>query len=85
MAHSLSLMQNAFPHNALPLQQLQSFVWLSGRHASCWSLQIACVIPPVQVIDFVRGRLKAGESPKAICAQACDHCLAEDTEGCGKG
>eukprot|EP00891_Asterochloris_glomerata_P008906 jgi/Astpho2/8906/Aster-08257 len=37
------------------------------------------------VIDFVRERLKAGESPKAICAQACDHCLAEDTEGCGKG
>ena len=71
--------------NALPLQELQCFVWLSGNPPHAGQPRTACIVPLLQVIDFVRERLKAGESPKAICAQACDHCLAEDTEGCGKG
>ena len=70
------LMQGASPRNALPLQHFCVSVW-----HTCLML----VTPELQVVDFVRKRLKAGESPKAICAQACDHCLAEDTEGCGKG
>ena len=38
-----------------------------------------------QAVDFVRERLQQGESPRAVCAALCDHCLAPNTEGCGKG
>ena len=30
-------------------------------------------------------RLLAGKAPKQICEEICDHCLAPDTAGCGKG
>lgn len=30
-------------------------------------------------------RLLQGKSPKQICEEVCDHCLAPDTSGCGKG
>lgn len=36
-------------------------------------------------VAFVRERLIKGFSPKQICEEACDYCLAEDTGGCGKG
>jgi len=36
-------------------------------------------------VDFVRERLTAGKSPKEICEEMCDRCLAPDTGGCGKG
>jgi protein phosphatase 1G len=36
-------------------------------------------------VDFVRERLLAGKTPKQICEEACDRCLAPDTNGCGKG
>lgn len=38
-----------------------------------------------QAVDFVREHLQQGEPPRAVCAALCDHCLAPNTEGCGKG
>ena len=38
-----------------------------------------------QAVDFVRERLAQGVSPKEVCEQLCDHCLAPNTDGCGKG
>jgi len=43
------------------------------------------VLSNQEAVDFVRERLQAGKTPKQICEDACDHCLAEDTGGCGKG
>ena len=40
---------------------------------------------PDQAVDFVRKRLARGMAPRAICEALCDHCLAPDTKGCGKG
>ena len=36
-------------------------------------------------VNFVRARLAAGDSPSAAASALCDHCLATDTAGCGKG
>ena len=36
-------------------------------------------------MDFVRARLLEGKPPRQICEEVCDHCLAPDTGGCGKG
>ncbi len=33
----------------------------------------------------MRERLTAGKAPRDICEEMCDHCLAPDTGGCGKG
>lgn len=38
-----------------------------------------------QAVDFVRERLQRGESPREICGNLCDRCLAPDTNGTGKG
>lgn len=38
-----------------------------------------------EAIDFVRERLLVGKAPKQVCEELCDHCLAPDTGGCGKG
>eukprot|EP00887_Chlorella_sp_A99_P005127 scaffold25.g5127.t1 len=43
------------------------------------------VLTNQEAVDFVVERLAAGKSPKAICEEICDHCLAPDTGGCGKG
>jgi len=43
------------------------------------------VLTNQEAVDFVRERLLAGKTPKQICEEACDHCLAPDTNGCGKG
>ena len=43
------------------------------------------VLTNQEAVDFVRKRLRQGKSPKQICEEACDHCLAPDTKGCGKG
>ncbi|KAL4514291.1 hypothetical protein Ndes2526A_g04006 [Nannochloris sp. 'desiccata'] len=43
------------------------------------------VLTNQEAVDFVRERLLAGKTPKQICEEACDHCLAPDTSGCGKG
>ena len=43
------------------------------------------VLTNQEAVEFVRARLLQGMSPKEICEAACDHCLAEDTAGCGKG
>jgi hypothetical protein len=64
---------------------------------SCHEVHVSCTKPAfvitavpsclalLQAVDFVRKRLKAGEALKSICEQMCDHCLAPDTGGCGKG
>ena len=41
--------------------------------------------PPLQAVDFVRKRLKAGEGLKSICEQMCDACLAPDLKGLCRG
>lgn len=33
----------------------------------------------------MRERLAAGMSPRQVAEEMCDHCLAPDTGGCGKG
>lgn len=38
-----------------------------------------------EAVDFVRERLGKGMSPKDICEEMCDHCLAPDTSGPGHG
>lgn len=43
------------------------------------------VLTNQEAIDFVRERLSEGKTPKEICEDACDFCLAPDTSGCGKG
>ena len=43
------------------------------------------VLTNQEAVDFVRERLLAGKTPKQVCEEACDHCLAPDTSGCGKG
>ena len=43
------------------------------------------VLTNQEAVDFVRERLFVGDSPKEICEAMCDHCLAPDTNGCGKG
>jgi len=43
------------------------------------------VLTNEEAVAFVRSRLLAGKTPREICEEACDHCLAEDTSGCGKG
>lgn len=43
------------------------------------------VLSNQEAVDFVRERLLDGKSPKDICEEACDFCLAPDTSGCGKG
>jgi len=43
------------------------------------------VLTNQEAVEFVRERLLAGKTPKQVCEEACDHCLAEDTGGCGKG
>ncbi len=43
------------------------------------------VLTNQEAVDFVRERLLAGKTPKQVCEEACDHCLAPDTNGCGKG
>jgi serine/threonine protein phosphatase PrpC len=43
------------------------------------------VLTNQEAVDFVRERLLQGKTPKQICEDACDHCLAPDTNGCGKG
>lgn len=43
------------------------------------------VLTNQEAVDFVRERLLAGKTPQEICEEACDHCLAPDTNGCGKG
>ena len=55
-----------------------------GRRYCCLrSIKYASVLR--QAVDFVRERLQQGEPPRAVCAALCDHCLAPNTEGCGKG
>ena len=39
----------------------------------------------LQAVDFVHARLAAGRSPKEVCEDVCNRCLAPDTGGCGKG
>jgi hypothetical protein len=39
----------------------------------------------LQAVDFVRKRLKSGESLKSICEQMCDACLAPDLKGLCRG
>jgi serine/threonine protein phosphatase PrpC len=36
-------------------------------------------------VDFVRERLAVGKTPREVCEEMCDRCLAPDTGGCGKG
>ncbi|CAL8469876.1 g9418 [Coccomyxa elongata] len=43
------------------------------------------VLSNQQAVDFVRKRLAQRMSPRAISEALCDHCLAPDTAGCGKG
>lgn len=43
------------------------------------------VLTNQDAVDFVRERLLIGSSPKEICEEMCDWCLAPDTSGCGKG
>jgi serine/threonine protein phosphatase PrpC len=38
-----------------------------------------------QAVAFVETRLSQGMDPSKICSQMCDHCLATDTQGIGKG
>ena len=39
----------------------------------------------VQAVTFARKRLMEGWSPKRVCEALCDHCLAPNTAGDGKG
>ncbi len=60
------------------------------RHVYCWLRSVSESTVTVlrcrrQAVDFVRERLQQGEPPRAVCAALCDHCLAPNTEGCGKG
>ncbi|KAL4450727.1 hypothetical protein ABPG77_001083 [Micractinium sp. CCAP 211/92] len=43
------------------------------------------VLTNQEAVDFVRERLAAGMSPRQVAEEMCDHCLAPDTGGCGKG
>ncbi|CAL5218962.1 g716 [Coccomyxa viridis] len=43
------------------------------------------VLSNQEAVDFVRKRLARRMAPQAICEAMCDHCLAPDTQGCGKG
>ena len=38
-----------------------------------------------EAVDLVAGWLDAGSSPADAACRLCDHCLAPDTGGCGKG
>ena len=40
---------------------------------------------PAQAVYFVRERLLEGKTPRQVCEEVCDRCLAPDTGGCGKG
>ena len=43
------------------------------------------VLTNQEAVDFARERLLGGRSPRQVCEDMCDHCLAPDTNGCGKG
>jgi serine/threonine protein phosphatase PrpC len=38
-----------------------------------------------EAVSFVAQRLDKGTDPHKICEEMCDHCLASNTEGIGKG
>lgn len=41
--------------------------------------------PRAQAVTFVRKRLADGQSPRHVCEELCDQCLAPNTAGDGKG
>lgn len=43
------------------------------------------VLSNQEAVDFARERLLDGRTAKEVCEDICDHCLAPDTGGCGKG
>ncbi|KAL6779395.1 hypothetical protein ACKKBG_A12165 [Auxenochlorella protothecoides x Auxenochlorella symbiontica] len=43
------------------------------------------VLTVQEAVDFARERLLSGKTPREVCEAMCDHCLAPDTDNCGKG
>ena len=59
-------------------------------HPSDRFLILACdgiwdILTNDQAVAFVETRLAQGIEPSRICSQMCDHCLATNTQGIGKG
>lgn len=72
-------MVTAFPEiMRQPLQPGDEFIILACD--GIWD-----VLENQQAVDFVRERLRVGKAPRVICEELCDHCLAPDTKGTGKG